>query len=196
MISLKASGIDAILARFNTLANQAQNDVQIELNNFADDVARDAKLLVKANSSDEGNLLRNINPEYGSGSVAITANTKYAAYIEFGTRKFAAEYVSSLPSDWQTYAATFKGRSNSGDYYDFLNAILDWVSRKGITARYSVRTRKKLKNNKGDDERLLAAATAIALSILRNGIRPKPFMYPSVNKNLPVLIANIKDIFK
>jgi len=196
MINLKASGIEALLAKFNTLANQAQNDVQFELNTFADDVARDAKLLVKANSSDEGNLLRNINPEYGNGSVTITANTKYAAYIEFGTRKFAAEYVSSLPTDWQAYASTFKGKSNSGDYYDFLNAILDWVDHKGITARYSVKTKKKLKNNKGDDERLLAAATAIAFSILRNGIRPKPFMYPSINKNLPVLIQNIKDIFK
>jgi len=196
MINLKASGIEALLAKFNILANQAQNDVQFELNSFADDVARDAKLLVKANSSDEGNLLRNINPEYGNGSVTITANTKYAAYIEFGTRKFAAEYVSSLPTDWQAYASTFKGKSNSGDYYDFLNAILDWVDHKGITARYSVKTKKKLKNNKGDDERLLAAATAIAFSILRNGIRPKPFMYPSINKNLPVLIQNIKDIFK
>jgi hypothetical protein len=196
MINLKSSGIDAILAKFNTLANQAQNDVQKQLNSFADDVARDAKQLVKANSSDEGNLLRNINPEFGSGFVSITANTKYAAYIEFGTRKFAAEYVSSLPSDWQAYASTFKGKSNSGDYYDFLNAILDWVGRKGITARYSVKTKKKLKNNKGDDERLLAAATAIAFSILRNGIKPKPFMYPSINKNLPVLIQNIKDVFK
>jgi hypothetical protein len=196
MISLKSSGIDAILAKFNTLANEAQNDVQLQLNAFADDVARDAKQLVKANSSDEGNLLRNINPEFGSGFVSITANTKYAAYIEFGTRKFAAEYVSSLPSDWQAYASTFKGKSNSGDYYDFLNAILDWVGRKGITARYSVKTKKRLKNNKGDDERLLAAATAIAFSILRNGIRPKPFMYPSVNRNLPLLIQNIKDVFK
>jgi hypothetical protein len=196
MINLKASGIEALLAKFNTLANEAQNDVQYELNVFADDVVRDAKLLVKANSYDEGNLLRNINPEYGSGSVTITANTKYAAYIEFGTRKFAAEYVSSLPPDWQAFASTFKGKSNSGDYYDFLNAILDWVSRKGITARYSVKTKKKLKNNKEDDERLLAAATAIAFSILKNGIKPKPFMYPSINKNLPVLIQNIKDVFK
>jgi len=196
MINLKASGIDAILAKFNTLANQAQNDVQEQLNSFADDVARDAKQLVKANSSDEGNLLRNINPEYGSGFVSITANTKYAAYIEFGTRKFAAEYVSSLPSDWQAYASTFKGKSNSGDINEFFAAILEWVNRKGITARFSVKTRKRLKNNKGDDIREIAAARAIAFSILRNGIRPKPFMYPSVNRNLPLLIQNIKDVFK
>lgn len=196
MINLKASGIEALMAKFNTLAKEAQNDVQFELNAFADDVVTDAHLLVKANSSDEGNLLRNIRQEIGNGTVTISANTKYAAYIEFGTRKFAAEYVSSLPSDWQAYASTFKGKSNSGDYYDFLNAILDWVSRKGITARYSVKTKKKLKNNKGDDERLLAAATAIAFSILKNGIKPKPFMYPSINKNLPLLVQNIKDIFK
>lgn len=195
MINLKASGIEKILERFNTLANEAQNDVQGELNAFADRVCEDAKTLVRANSSDEGNLLRNINPTFNNGSVTITANTKYAAYIEFGTRKFAAEYVSSLPADWQAFAYTFKGKSNSGDYYDFLNAILDWVTRKGITARYSVKTKKRLKNTKADDERLLVAATAIAFSIIKNGIKPKPFMYPSINKNLPILIQNIKALF-
>lgn len=176
MISLKASGIDAILARFNTLANQAQNDVQLELNSFADDVVRDAQLLVKANSSDEGNLLRNIRPEFGNGTVTISANTKYAAYIEFGTRKFAAEYVSSLPTDWQTFANTFKGpMSGGGNFKEMLLNITDWCKRKGI------------------DEKL---AYPIARKILIQGIRPRPFMYPSVNRNLPLLIANIKDIFK
>ena len=176
MISLKSSGIDAILAKFNTLANEAQNDVQLQLNAFADDVARDAKQLVKANSSDEGNLLRNINPEFGSGFVSITANTKYAAYIEFGTRKFAAEYVSSLPTDWQTFANTFKGpMSGGGNFQEMLINITDWCKRKGI------------------DEKL---AYPIARKILIQGIRPKPFMYPSVNRNLPLLIQNIKDVFK
>jgi len=176
MINLKVSGIEKILERFNTLANQAQNDVQMELNAFADDVVRDAKLLVKANSSYEGYLLRNINKEFGSGNVTITANTKYAAYIEFGTRKFAAEYVSSLPTDWQAFANTFKGpMAGGGNFKEMLLNITDWCKRKGI------------------DEKL---AYPIARKILIQGIKPIPFMYPSVTKNLPVLIANIIYIFK
>ena len=176
MINLKASGIEALLAKFNKLANEAQNDVQSELNAFADDVVRDAKNLVKNNSSDEGNLLRNINPEYGSGSVTITANTKYAAYIEFGTRKFAAEYLSSLPTDWQAFAGTFKGpMSGGGNFKEMLLNITEWCKRKGI-----------------DEE----AAYPIARKILIDGIKPRPFLYPSLNKNLPILIGNIKDIFK
>jgi hypothetical protein len=194
-MELQAKGLDKLIKKFDVLSREMQGIVQAELNAWADDTASNAKSLVSANSSDEGALLRSISPIYGNGSAKVVATAKYAAYIEFGTRKYAAAYVSSLPADWQTYAATFKGKAG-GDYYDFLNAILDWVKRKGITARYSVKTRKRLRNSKADDERLVDAAQAIALSILRNGIPAKPFLYPSVNKTLPVLKKKLRAVFK
>jgi hypothetical protein len=119
-------------------------------------------------------LLRSINANYGNGSASVTASTKYAAYIEFGTRKFAAAYVSSLPADWQTYAATFKGKTG-GTFKQFLLSIIGWVSRKGIDKK---------------------AAYPIARKIMIDGIKPKPFLYPSVNKTLPVLRKNLRAIFK
>lgn len=193
MVKLNVKGLDAVLNKFETLSKESQVMVQSALNQFADDTAKDAKDLAPA---DEGGLRKSIATEYGNGSVAVKVTAKYAAYVEFGTRKFAASYVANLPPEWQKLAAESKGKSNSGDYYDFLNSILDWVSRKGITARYSVKTRKKLKNNKADDERLLAAAEAIARSIMINGVKPHPFLYPAVNMNLDKLIKDIKDIFE
>jgi hypothetical protein len=104
----------------------------------------------------------------------VQASARYAAYIEFGTRKFAAAYVSSLPADWASYAATFKG-SAGGTFKEMVLSIMAWCKRKGI-----------------DDK----AAYPIARSIMINGIRPKPFIYPSFNAEFPLLIQDIKAIFK
>ncbi len=173
-ISLKVKGLDEVIKKFDELAVNTKEDVTVALDVFGQNVVRDAKQLVSINSSDEGGLLRGIDSSIGSLSVTITSRQNYSAYIEFGTRKFAASYVSSLPADWQTFAATFKGRGE-GDFKTFLLSIMRWVKRKGI-------------DNK--------AAYPIAMKILRNGIRPRPFLYPSIKKNIPVLEKDIETIFK
>jgi len=173
-MELQVKGIDALIKKMDKLAAAAKTEVQAELNDWADTTASNAKMLVSANSSDEGLLLRSINPNYGNGTASVTASAKYAAYIEFGTRKYAAAYVSSLPADWQTYAATFKG-STGGTFEQFLLSIMGWVSRKGIDKK---------------------AAYPIARKIMIEGIKAKPFMYPSVLKTLPVLKQNLRAIFK
>ena len=173
-MELQVKGLDALIRKMDKLAAAAKTEVQAELNDWADTTSQNAKSLVSANSSDEGMLLRSINPNYGNGFASVTASAKYAAYVEFGTRKYAAAYVSSLPADWQTYAATFKG-STGGTFKEFLLSIMGWVSRKGIDKK---------------------AAYPIARSIMINGIKARPFLYPSVQKTLPVLKKNLRAIFK
>jgi HK97 gp10 family phage protein len=174
MVQLEVKGLDGLIKKFDQLAKETQVGVNAALEDWANRTAQDAKQLVSANSSDEGALLRSISPSYGNGYAKVVASAKYAAYIEFGTRKFAASYVSTLPSDWAQYAATFKG-SAGGTFKEMLLSIMAWCKRKGI-----------------DDK----AAYPIARSILIKGIKQKPFLYPSVNKNLPLLIKDIKAIFK
>lgn len=174
MVNIEVKGLDATIKRFEELSKSTQDDVQAALNDFGDRVEEMAKRLVAANSSDEGALLRSISKQYGDGNVMVKASARYAAYIEFGTRKYAASYVGSLPQDWASYAATFKG-SAGGTFQEFLLSIIAWCKRKGI-----------------DDK----AAYPIARSIMINGIRPKPFLYPSVNAELPQLVDDIKAIFK
>ena len=173
-MELQVKGIDALIKKMDKLAAAAKLEVQAELNDWADTTAQNAIQLVSINSSDEGLLKNSIKPLYGDGSATVVASTKYAAYIEFGTRKYAAAYVGSLPADWQTFAATFKGKTG-GTFKEFLLSIIAWASRKGIDKK---------------------AAYPIARKIMIDGIKPKPFMYPSVNKTLPVLIKNLKAIFK
>jgi phage gpG-like protein len=174
-MELQIKGIDALIRKMDNLAKNVQLDVQAELNDWADTTAANAKILVSSNSSDEGLLLRSINPNYGQGFASVTASAKYAAYIEFGTRKYAAAYVSSLPADWQTYAATFKGKTG-GTFKDFIKSLMSWGSRTGkMDPKY---------------------AYVAALKILREGLTARPFMYPSVQKTLPVLKQNLRAIFK
>jgi len=174
-MELQVKGLDALIRKMDRLASDVQKEVQAELNAWADDTAAMAKSIVSQKSSDEGLLLRSISPKYGQFSASVVASAKYAAYIEFGTRKFAAAYVSSLPADWQTYAATFKGKTG-GTFEQFLLSIKAWAARKGITDKGHI--------------------YFIIKQILRDGIPAKPFLYPSVNKTLPELKKNLRAIFK
>lgn len=174
MIVIKTKGAEALAAKISKMSKELQNEIQAELNAWADDVSTDAKLLVKSQSSNEGNLMGSIHPEYKKMSVAVTASVSYAAYIEFGTRKFAAAYVAGLPDTWQEIANKHKGRG-TGNFDDFKASIAEWMRKKGIP-----------KDKMG----------IIILNILKNGIRPKPFLYPAVNKNTPELLERLKKIIK
>ncbi len=162
-------GIDAAVKRADKLATTLKRDIQDELNEFAADVAKMAKRLAPA---DEGRLRNSIAPVFGTVNqlqASIVVTVIYAAFMEFGTRKFAAQYVATLPPDWQRYASTFRG--SGGSFDEFLLAIQGWVKRHGI-----------------DD----AAAYPITLKILREGLRPRPFLYPSIQQHVPLLTKRLK----
>ena len=172
MIKIETKGIGALVKKFDQLSKEGQAEVQSALNNWADVTAKDAKTLAPSNFS---GLRNSISADYGRGFAEVKASARYAAYIEFGTRKFAASYVSSLPPDWASYAATFQGPATmGGTFKDLLKSIMEWCIKKGI------------------DEK---AAYPIARKIMIDGIRPQPYLYPSVLKNTPQLIKDIKDIY-
>ena len=191
MIKIDITGFDKALADVNSLATKAKQDVKFALVDFGTKVETDAKRLAPA---DEGKLRNSINSVYNASNmtITITAASDYAAYMEFGTRKFAAQYVATLPQDWKTYAATFKGKGG-GNFDAFLKSIMEWVRRKGIGGLQT-----KSGNVSKSKDSLAAqksAAYLIAMKILREGVRPQPFLRPAVVANTPKLISDIKKIF-
>jgi hypothetical protein len=118
----------------------------------------------------------------------IVSGASYSAYVEFGTKS----RFKAIPGiDSSKYIG--KGK---GDYYDFLNNILDWVKRKGIgmeklSATNEVRRRFGQKAITKKD-RLLAVAERIAFSIIKKGVKPHPFFF----KQLPIAQAASKKSFK
>lgn len=185
---LKLNGVGEVLKKLSKENIEAK--VNEELSRFGNAVRTDAIRLAPVN---EGRLRSAIFYQVGNLQVTIGCNVDYAAYVEFGTRKFAAAYVASLPGDWQTFAAKFRG-SGGGTFEQFVMAIFEWVRKKGLrsTPKQGVqeddynfgklrKPRKVKKKNKENDQRSLAYA--IALKILREGIKPQPFLFPAFEKN-------------
>jgi hypothetical protein len=123
----------------------------------------------------------------------ITVNANYAAFMEFGTGKYAAAYVATLPQEWQQYAAQFKGQIGGGSWADLLLNILAWVKRQGITGHYSVKTQRRLGNANQKAAEDYEAAYLIARSILIKGVHPHPFLYPAFFEVLPSLQKDIQE---
>ena len=203
--AVELKGLKEVLKELDT--DIIQDELNDELYKFGADVVRDAQQnLATHGNIDEGRLTGSIAFAPLPNGVEIVANCVYAAYVEFGTRKYAAAEVAKLPAEWKVYAATFKGKSGGGDYFDFLNAILDWVMRKGIASRYSVKTQRKVgidlvKPSKGkqgteDRERLEQTAYMIARNIMRNGSKAHPYLFPAFEKNRPLLLERLRKYLK
>ena len=202
MIKLEMKGLDAALKDVSRLAGEVEKRAQKALSNFGTNVEATAKELAPA---DEGRLRNSINADDARLQTTITVAVDYAAYMEFGTRKFAAAYVGTLPADWQSYAATFKGKGG-GTFKEFLAALVEWVRKKGlgsgfvgnkgigVAGTYSVKTRKRTGNKATQQQQNESAAYVIALSILRKGVRPQPFLYPAVKIHSDDLQNEMKNI--
>lgn len=202
MITVNISGLDAT---FNAMTKQLPAEVEQVLTNeiriWATETAGMAQNLAPV---DEGHLRSSISPKVEGLIGSVTVNDDIGPFLEFGTKALAEAYVNTLPQDWREMAATFKGEGG-GDYYDYLNAILDWVMRKGIANRYSVKTRQKIdidlvspkksKLAEDDRSRLENAAYLIARKIMKVGIKPHPYLFPAYEINTKILIENLTKQF-
>ena len=78
-----------------------------------------------------------------------------------------------------------------GNFKEFVKAIEAWVKRKGFAATYNIKTRRRRKD-KGEAERTEQAAWAIAISLARHGMKPKPFFF----KQIPIVKTQFKNNVK
>ena len=191
VISINIQGLDVVLKNINGTAKVIEDKINAELKLFGNNTVTDAKRLAPF---DEGKLKGSINYKAESLNVEITVGADYAAYLEFGTKKFAAKYVATLPNEWQAFANQFKGKGG-GSFEEFVMRLTRWVLVKGIGATFNVKTRRQDKVGKQSAETTAKAnAYAIALYIIRNGIRPHPYFVPAVEKNKIILVANLKKL--
>ncbi len=148
----------------------------------ADGIAEDCSLLWAQGAKqdapkDQGFLSKSIsNKKVKDGEWEVISPMDYSGHIEWGTKG-----KRNVPSDLASYAQSIP-YSKSGDYYDFLSNILDWVKRKGIgmgTLKETNEVRARFKQKRiTKRDRLLDVAEAIALSIIRHGIKPHPYFFP------------------
>lgn len=123
----------------------------------------------------------------------ITVNAFYAAFVEFGSGKYAAQYVSTLPESWREFASKFKGQKGSGTLDDFLIKMVEWVKRRGI---HGITKSGRSRKGKKADADAYNIAYVIVISILRNGVHPHPFLFPAFEGQRQTIIKDIENALK
>lgn len=191
-LKIEISNLPGIQKQLANAVKGIETQIEAEMKAFSKATVEDA---IRLAPTDEGHLRSSISyiltKEGNRIDVEIVVATNYAAYLEFGTRKFAAAYVSSLPPDWQSFAAQFKGGGN-GSLEEMLLRLKEWVMRKGFAAELTKSGNKS--KSKSSIKAQENAAYEIAIQILLNGIKAHPFLYPAVTKNKALLIENLNSL--
>jgi|ERR1035437_7074730 hypothetical protein len=200
MLSLQIKGLDAKLKFFDKFPKELEEQVGKEIKTWSAMTTRDA--IAKA-PSNEGNLRASIFADYSNLTGRVVVKADYAAYVEFGTRKFAEAYVASLPATWKEFAATYKG-GGGGSFEELVKNITEWIHHKGlgsgffgtigVTGTYSLKTRKRTGSKSSQETQDKQVAYLIARKIVRFGIKAQPFLYPADRDNKLILIENLKKI--
>jgi HK97 gp10 family phage protein len=171
-VTFKVEGLDQMIAALGKISQKIEKEVIGEFAASAIKIQSDAKKNAPVNL---GKLRQSIYLESDikgkTLKYIVGSSMSYAPYIEFGTGGKV-----SIPSGYGTFAGQFKGKSG-GKFMDLLKALTEWVNKKGIGGG----------KNK-------SVAYAIALSILRKGIRPQPFLLPAFENEKKNLKKRIKDI--
>lgn len=182
-VSIQLEGFDKTIGKIKKLYPNVVDEVDAEMAATANEFVNRA---VSAAPVDTGFLKGQITfDRLGEMNYEIVSGARYSPYVEFGTKSRV-----KIPAGLESYAAQFKGKGD-GDYYDFLNAILDWVKAKGIGGNYKGSI-EKLSNKKKD--RLVEVAEAIAFSIIRHGVKPHPFFFPQLPIAQTELNKNLKGV--
>ena len=169
--AVSLSGMKQLEGKLDNLTTALKKDVGDEINASALKIENQAKKLAPVNL---GQLRGSINTDMiNELTYSVEAKASYAPYVEFGTGPQV-----SVPADFASYAQQFKGKSG-GKFKDMVDALTLWVKRKGVGNG---------KNDKG-------LAYVIALSILRKGMRPQPFLIPAYEMEKPKLIKNLNKLF-
>jgi hypothetical protein len=190
-ITFELKGLNEVLNNFKQMDQKIQKVVKDEVNASALKIQSDAKKLAPINLGTLRGSIQLTEISNQNGFVySVGTKLSYAPYIEFGTGGKV-----SIPVGYENYAMQFKGKTG-GKFIDMVKALAQWVMSKGIVGTYSVKTQRRTGNKSNQNKQNMSAAYAIALSILRKGLRPQPYLIPSFEQEKPKLITRLENIIK
>lgn len=185
--ALNLSGMDNLTRRLKNIQDDLTKGVALEISASTMKIERDAKRNAPVNI---GTLKQSIHGESTLNGMTgkVIVDVPYGAYVEFGTGGKV-----KIPAGYEDFASQFKGKSG-GSLEEFIKALTLWVKRKGLAGTYSVKSGKRLGSKsvrQSQDEKL---ARFLAIKILRNGIRPQPFLIPAYEEEKPKLFNRLKTL--
>lgn len=187
-ISFKVEGLDKMIAALDKMADKVEKQVVLEFNAAALNIQSNAKKNAPVNIGNLRNSIQLVaSQENNVLTYTVGTNVSYAPYIEFGTGGKV-----SVPNGYADFAMQFKGKKG-GKFMDMVKALAEWVKRKGIIGTYSVKTQRRTGNRDKNAKQDMSVAYAIAITILRNGLRPQPFLIPAFESEKGKLKTKIKE---
>lgn len=203
---IELKGLEKVRNEIKSIPKNAAAQIKNSFDAYGYSVVATAKSLAPVDESAlKQSISHKVKKEGTQIFVEIVVNVFYASFLEFGTKKFAAKYVSTLPQEWQEFARQFKGSGGGGSFAELVDKLTQWVHRKGlgsgfggkigVTGTYSVKTRRRTGNKQTQGREDRQAAYVIALFILKNGIKPQPFLRPAIEQHKPQLINDLNNIF-
>jgi HK97 gp10 family phage protein len=186
MFTAKIEGADKVLLALQNIGKEKIALVDARLKAGAQQIATEAK----DNSPINVNSLRRMISvqDIARLEYAVVSQSKYSAYMEFGTKSKAV-----IPAGLESVAQQYQGKKG-GTFKELLENILVWVRQKNIAGTYSVKTRKRTGRRKDFDKQDLDVAYPIARSIAKYGVKPHPYFFPAFNKIKPDIIKDIRQI--
>jgi hypothetical protein len=148
--------------------------VEEEIRDTADEIVFRAKNRAPVNESALVNSIS--NKALSPYQYEIVAGTKYAGFMEFGTRTLV-----DIPPGAEEIAAEVR-KIKGGTIAEMEKSIRRWVRLKGIVGTFSVSTKRRTRRNKAEEAREDSAVFLIMRKILKVGVKPQPFFYPSIKE--------------
>lgn len=180
-LTIQVQGLRQMKLRLDRLTDDIQEGISDEMLLAALDIQEKATMNIRNSPhNDQGGLLGGMTlvENRADRKVEVGNVMFYSPYIEFGTGMKV-----NVPAEWRAYALTFQGKAGHGNFDQFVDNLIDWLHRKGITPAQGT--------TENDYENF---AINIAVKILREGQEPHPFLYPAyvqVKKDLLVRIRNL-----
>ena len=198
MLRVQLKGFDKVLKRLQDAPKKVTKDVEGVTKAAA---MKFAELAIRDVAVDTGFLKGSISArKLGTLSFEVAANRFYAPFIEFGTKTYFKPYPGT-----EQYASEFRGMKR-GNIDEFFANIFEWVKRKGISGTFSTGIKKKKggfentgkkgrrTKSAGEDSRAHDIAFLIMMSILKKGIRPRPFFFKQIPLVEQQLLRDVKQI--
>lgn len=194
MIQVKTPDFRKEIVNLGKIGEAKLKEVQFEIEDTADQIVLAAKNKVPVN---EGLLKNEISrKQLSQFQYQIVAETNYSAFMEFGTKTLAQipAGAGEVAAEVQKAYQQAKSNKQTGTIQQFEERIRRWVRLKGITGTYSVKTRRrtggKAKQAKEDDQ----VVFFIMRKILKIGVKPQPFFYPSIAIGVKGLASRLTKI--
>ena len=183
MVKVEIEGFGALKTLFKELPSHVQDIADAEM----EEGAREFVTRAQQDAPVDQAFLKNhiAYKRLAPADYDIFSQSAAAAYMEFGTK---GNY-RPVPGA-EAVAAKFIGKGE-GTFKDMVRAIVNWVKRKGIAGRYSVKSRRRQGTKVDQLAEDYAAAWPIIMSILKNGVKAHPYFFKQQGIVIPKMMARI-----